>query len=486
MPKLAAALTRNLIVGFALLASCHSPPPPVHTPVSPWPARARQDILAAYTAFAENHPGMHDPENPGFPAALAAARDAALRVPVDDRAGYVETLGTFTAGLADGHAQVAPRGHDAVAALAWPGFVVAWRGNALFVHDAGPSSPAPAGTPITACNGLAVTDFVRQRMRTRGFRPNEAGQWWLRATDAFVATEDTRATRAERCTFGGRESRLVWTGAPEDLDARLRRATDGERTPIGLGEARPGIFLVGLPDFHPNTAAVDRYHALFAELRARHAELARARAIVLDLRHNGGGSSAWSEQTAAALWGEDATQARIAAYGAQVRVAWRASRGNVAHVLGLEPTVRAQGNTRFADELRVIGAGMRDALARGTPFYVENAEPPPPAIPTTDLRTPVYVITPGRCGSACLDAVDTFALFPTTKRVGAPTSADSTYLDVRFEELPSGEGEAVIPIKVYVNRPRRSGEIYRPAIEVDDVDWSTKTFLDRIERDLAG
>ena len=38
--------------------------------------------------------------------------------------------------------------------------------------------------------------------------------------------------------------------------------------------------------------------------------------------------------------------------------------------------------------------------------------------------------------------------------------------------------------KAYVNRSRRSGEVYRPAIEIDDLDWSTKTFLDRLEREL--
>ena len=469
---------------LTLIAGCGA----AHTPATAaktWSARARNDILAAYAAFAENHPGMHDPANASFPAQLAAARDAALKVNAVDRTGYVEALGVFTAGLEDGHAQLAARGDEASPTESWPGFVVAWRGEALFVHEAGAASPAPAGARITACNGIPIADFLVQQLRTQSFRPKEPGQWWHRAPRAFVASNETGPIRAEHCVFDGREARLAWLAAPADLGTRIRRATDGERTPIGLSEPRPKIFLVGLPDFQPDAPSVDRYHALFTELRARHDEIAGARAVVIDLRYNNGGSSSWSRQTAEALWGDEATKTRAAKASEQVRVWWRASRGNTAYVVGLESSLRAQGNAHDADDIRVIGAGMQEALARGAPFYVEESDAlPSAAVASTDLRAPVYVITPGRCGSACLDAIDTFSRFPSTKRIGAPTSADSTYMDVRVLDLPSGDAQAVVPTKVFVNRPRGSGEAYRPAIEVDDLDWSTMTFLDRIERDL--
>ena len=101
---------------------------------------------------------------------------------------------------------------------------------------------------------------------------------------------------------------------------------------------------------------------------------------------------------------------------------WRASRGNIAHVLEVEPTVRAQGNRHVADELQVIaeGAGRR----------------------------------PERRGTSSR---------PTSVRRSASWSRTARMCRV----------------------PRRAGEFYRPAIEVDNLDWSTKTFLDRIESDLA-
>ena len=45
-------------------------------PKPDWRAIAIADVNAAYRIFAENHPGMANPEDPGFPARLAAARDA--------------------------------------------------------------------------------------------------------------------------------------------------------------------------------------------------------------------------------------------------------------------------------------------------------------------------------------------------------------------------------------------------------------------------
>jgi hypothetical protein len=95
------------------------------------------------------------------------------------------------------------------------------------------------------------------------------------------------------------------------------------------------------------------------------------------------------------------------------------------------------------------------------------------------------VIVPGYCASACLDALDYFKLFPNTRLIGAPSSADSTYMEVRTETLPGGLARVIVPTKLYVNRPRGNGEFYRPDIPVTALQWTTATFLDVVERDLA-
>lgn len=491
-----------LLAGVALalglpLATFASAQSPGETQPSDWRRIARQDVLGAYDVYAANHPGMKDPANPGFPAQLARAREEALAIAdrAASRADYEEALGTFSAILSDGHAVVfgnTPAG-AAEAKPLWPGFIAAWRGSGVFVHSASATSPAPVGAGILACDGLGAPEFLRRRLLTEGFRPAEAGQYWSRTPLAFTATPGAAREQAGSCTFrlpDGQQRTLPlrYEPAPDDLRDRMRRATDGERTPIGLSEPRPGLFLVGMPDFQPDEAGVRAYAALNQALAARRGELKRARAVILDLRYNNGGSSDWSMDIARALWSRGAVDRRMALFESKVRIWWRASPGNIAYMGDMERQIRRDGHGATADGVARTAAGMKAALAKGNPFFVgprNGSGRSPEPLPPSDFTTPVYVITPGRCASACLDALDTFTRFPNVKRIGAPTAADSTYMEIRTEPLPSGQGIAVIPMKIWMNRPRAAGEIYRPQIEMDSLDWSTATFLDRIEQDLG-
>jgi hypothetical protein len=58
-------------------------------------------------------------------------------------------------------------------------------------------------------------------------------------------------------------------------------------------------------------------------------------------------------------------------------------------------------------------------------------------------------------------------------------------MEVRNPKLPSGMARAIIPMKMYVSRPRGNGEFYPADIEMRDLDWSTAHFLRRFEADLA-
>lgn len=494
------AVVASLLLAVSAAAQHAPAPAAAAAPASPdeWRALAAQDVRAAYDIFVANHPGMHDPTNRGFPARLAAARDRALTVAAraSTSADYATALGTFSSALGDGHAQVFVAQPPAGTPVAreWPGFVAAWRGDRLYVHQAEAGAPAPVGSVITACNGRPIADFIRQRLVTRNFRPAERGQWWFWPPRAFVSSPTTTVGRPQRCTFappGGRPREIAfsWSAAPADLDARLNAASDGERTPIGLSEPRPGLFLVGMPDFNPDEAGAQSWRRLYDELTARRAALRGARALILDLRHNNGGSSLWSRDAARILWGRDAVERRMARHFKDVAIWWRASRGNTEYMEDLIRRLDAMGRTAQADSSRGAARGMRAALDRGENFYIqpigddEGTDTAGP-LPATDFTAPVYVIVPGRCASACNDALDVFTRFPNVRLIGAPGAGDSTYMEARTMDLPSGRGRVVIPNKIWLGRPRRSGEFYRPATEVDDLNWSTATFLDRIERDL--
>ncbi len=455
-------------------------------------ARAREDVLAAYEIFRLHHPGMFDPNNPGFPARLRRARDAALAfIPrIVDAEGNMRAMTIFSAGLADGHAS-AGVAYSGEGEFLWPGFRTVWRGDALHILDAAAGS-APRGSILLGCDGRPARMLIRESAFYFYGRPDEAGQWWQNAPSFFERVRSPYETLPAVCTFrypDGRRvaHRLNWQKVPEALDRAWLEAAR-RRDPIGITEPRPGISLIRLTSFAPDNEGQAAYSRLFAALERDAARIAAGRTIVIDLRNNQGGSSSWSEEVAKRLWGAGAVVAAQSRYFRRTRVWWLADPENIAYLREAAADLRAQDRQALAREIDETAGQLEAAHVRGDRFFVENvgASDAPGAGRAVPRRLPpVYVITDGGCVSACLDAVDLFTLFPGVKLVGAPTSADSAYLQIRHQRLPSGRGSVILPLKIWVGRPRAPGQVYFPQIAVNDLEWTTDVLLDHIERDLT-
>ncbi|MFM7348061.1 MAG: S41 family peptidase [Erythrobacter sp.] len=485
---------RHLALCLALLAA----PAAAETPAAPpdWSALAVSDVEAAYAETKANHPGMHDPANPGFPKQLERARDEALAYArrATTPGGFEASLQKFRAVLDDGHAgafAALPTAYEPP--VRWPGFVAAWRGDAMYVYKAEDGGPA-AGSRIESCDGRPVAELVKTNIfgwRSGGGVP---GEWWSSARRLFVDDGNPFVTLPRTCRFldakGGAESRkLSWSPVAASYGEWRDGSSNGDRMPIGLAERAPGIQWIAMPDFSPDEAGVAAYKALYADLAAKAEALRGARAVVLDLRFNDGGSSSWSRRVAEALWGKQAVEARANARSAKTQTWWRPTPGNLAEVRKFEELLKKQGDLQTAELVAQFVPMFEAAIAKGDTWFVEPDLSPSGAAtgpaPEPLLKAPVYVVVPGQCASACLDAIDVFKLFPNTRLIGAPSSADSTYMEVRTPELPSGMAYAIIPMKMYVDRARGNGEHYEPDIAMRDFDWSTANFLARIEEDLA-
>ena len=467
--------------------------PPLPTTPQAWRAAAEQDVRAAYELLAANHPGMVDPENPGFPDELAKARDAGLATAarVQDAEGYRAAINQFSLTLQDGHAGASAQ-VDAGRPREWPGFVPVWRGERMLVHTSTVGS-IPRGAEVRGCDGAPMREVVLRTAFAFDGRPAEAGQWWELARNAFVDFHDPFIARPQQCEFALGEK--VWTETlswreEDDAFVPLRIASyNGKTLPIGLSEPAAGVFWIAMPTFAPDADGVKAYAQLNADLQARRKNIANARAVVLDLRDNQGGSGGWSWEVTVSLWGKKPVETAMEAFFAEVQIVWRPTAGNEAYVRATVPKFEEGGQSDFAKEWRLLADQMAAARGRGEPLLAQGGEEKnrkePGKLVASKFARPVYVIMPGQCASACLDAVDVFSRFPNTKLIGAPTSGDSKYLEVRREMTPSGFTQVVIPNKMWVNRPRGHGQIYEPAILVEDLDWSTEAFLAVIEADLA-
>lgn len=465
-----------------------------------WRHAAIIDIDAAYQLSLENHPGTYDPANPDFLKNLQSAKayGLSLAVKVADAAGYVAATQGFNVRIHDGHAGMS---HSLDASLLpkvrWPGFITVWRGDGLYVLASGAGGPQ-VGAEVIACDGKPIKQIISTNVFGFQGRIDEAGHWWVRAPRVFLDRGNPFVVTPKRCQFslnGKRiEKQLHWTVITEQGNQWLQESFNGERLEVGMSEPRRKLFWLAMPTFQPDEKQRDAYRLMLKALAEHRQNFLNADAVVIDLRQNQGGSSEWSQLFAEALWGKPRVDRRVAAYGAKTEVWWRASQGNTDFVSGLVEVLTQQKQIEGAQWAKTQSEGMQLALARGDKFFVEvdpNTAAQLPADANADMpgdpavfKTPVYVIVPGQCASACLDAIDVFSLFSNSKLIGAPSSADSTYMDVRNQKLASGLAEVIIPNKVYVNRPRKNGQVYLPAIYVRDLVWSNANLLKAVEADL--
>jgi hypothetical protein len=480
---------KTLLLVTALIAA----PVAAETEVPNWAALAIGDVEAAYKETAENHPGMYDPANPGFAKLLEKARAEGLKLAKKAKTGaaFEASLTRFRAVLNDGHAGAyaeLPEQHQPK--IRWPGFVAAWRGDAMYVYKSAEGGPA-AGAEITACDGQSIRKLTEAKVFAFRTGKEVPGEWWSSARRLLVDDGNPFVKLPKKCIFksGNKtEARtLSWSPIPDYYQTWRNGSINGDLLPIGMVERATGIHWIALPDFQPDDAGVAAYKKLYADVEAARPSLLNAKAVVLDLRYNEGGSSNWSKMLAQKLWGEAQVNAALKSYFAKTQTWWRPTKGNVEAIKEFTKLLETQGDKETADLVRMFVPMFEGSIAKGDKYLVE------PDFPTagddsstpSDFTAPVYVVVPGQCASACLDAIDYFKRFPNTKLIGAPSSADSTYMEVRNPKLPSGMASAIIPMKMYVDRPRGNGVFYAPDFEMRDFDWSTDNFLRKIEADLG-
>lgn len=488
----------------------------VPTTAQGWADAARQDITAAYQLTADNHPGMANPQDTSFPVLLQQAKKNAMALLpfVNSAMAYEAAIARFSTTLQDGHAGAFASLPDELRPKRrWPGFIAVWRGDALWVYHSAVSE-IMKGMQIVACDGVPVENLIRQRVFQYSGQVDQPGHWWSYGGSLFTDDGNPFTPPLQQCDFNSADGKthklqLNWAARPDSVQPYALAAYDGDPLAVGLywhqaasesadttataqqqTKMQPQnnageVAWIAMPTFSPAPDEVSQYELLFSTLQQQKTRLQQAKAIVLDLRRNQGGSSYWSKEVAGLLWGKELVEQKTTALFARTTVWWFASAGNTAYVKSLYEVMRSQGQDSLLPWISQVGQGMAQALKAQQPFYIEADEPAVATAAITakqQLQTPVYVIVPGQCASACLDAIDVFKLFHNTRLLGAVSSADSTYMDVRLQPLPSGLAQVVIPNKLYVNRPRAKGAYYRPDFAYNQLDWSTTALLDAVLR----
>jgi hypothetical protein len=437
-----------------------------------WAATLLRDAQALYDVYTDSHPGAVDAQNPDFKKHLAEglrrARERAKTT--SDFPGYWWAMREYVAGFNDVHVFI-----DAVPTapeipVRWPGFFTCEVAGKHLVATRAEGARTPAlGSRLVSCDGtdfdaLSADLVGRFRGRWNMASQREAHGWRL-----FLDAANPYAKLPSSCIFSDgnteRPHDLSWTPmSQEAFQQESAKVSMAVRVPTGARSfGRKGVWISmgsfsGDTSTEPGKAISD----LVKSLGKDKARIAAADVIVLDVRGNGGGSSRWGGEIAALIWGKKIAEA---AKPRSLGVDWRPSEANLAAV---QEYARAPGTGFFARMFAgQVASGMKRALRAGQPLwraklpFQSGSEAGSQALPVTSGGSKVYILTDGGCASACLDAMDIWTRAGAIP-IGRETAADSLYMEIRKQTLPSGLATVSVPMKVYRGRPRGSNESYKP------------------------
>lgn len=412
---------------------------------SEWATRARGDLDAAHRLLSENHPAaLAEVGDVAFRSALAQSYSMALgraRSVVDD-AGYRAVLRGFAVGIGDPHIYVSFT--EPVPGFRWTGLTFRMQGNQFVVATA--SAPAPpelVGARLGDCDGRPAAELARERLG--GFR----AVWPLAAERArqapMLLVDDGNPFIASpaRCRFvrtdgGSQELVLNWQAIAADPLRAALRAANGDQSPVPMGLSYSGE--VAWVAMSAMNASAD---PLLAKVERQRGSILRARAIVIDLRGNGGGSSSKGDRLVDLLFGRAAGNAARSGSGGDYH--WRATPFVLETVEGYAAS-RAKQYGESAPEViewRTQAAAIREAIAAQQTFS-------PPLRPGTAHRGAaerrivvpmarrVFVLTDHACVSSCLMLVASLRRLGVSQ-LGLETNASRRYMEVRDTLLPSGK-----------------------------------------------
>lgn len=439
-----------------------------------WRAFTEMDLEAAYALVRDNHPAAvpavgDDAFRAALDKAIATARDRAARV--DSYAGYAAVLNGFAVSLGDKH--IWSRQVLRPAVYRWPGLAIARRGDGWRVAvDARPDvQPSLEGARLLGCDGRTADDLAAERLG--GFRAVWSVEAQRIQTAPWLLIDEGNPflQRPKTCDFetasGVATVTLQWRNiGPVGLTPHVGKA-------VRIGDAGFGVRRFAGGYWIGMKALDDRARPVIEAARTELSGIRAAPMVVLDLRGNGGGNSAFTSELATLLMGDRyVNRYRVTSAGGCPET-WRATPGNLE---GIRAFIRDNSAGLNDDSRRYLDAvekGLAEAVREGKPFDrpVEGCarpdapEPAPGDGEGSLLTGRMIVLTDNACFSSCLLAVQEFRRLGAL-HVGEATDAATRYMEVREIALPSGLSFASTLQKVAFAAPRQIGP-FAPARAFD-------------------
>lgn len=477
MLRILSALAASFLATTASFAEEARLPEP-QTPQA-WRAAALADVAMIEKTLRENTPFGVDGE-PGDAArwlATGFAEAKARAETVENKAGWYYTLNAYVNGFRDPHVNLQAR--TSLPAARWPGFIAVRRQGRVEVgHREGADAP-PLGAVIESCDGAPIETLLRDKIYPFALNDLVAMDRRRAPTRLFLDRQVPFAAAPQACVFrvgDASETRtLSWRPLPTPDDgywSAYNALTQGPSAVWGASEAAPGVHWIGVPTFASGGESGAKLQALVDDVRAKAAAMRSGRAIVIDVRGNGGGNTAWSNRLIEALIPAQ-TLRRHAPPPSVTAVDWRPSPDNIAYFREFLIEAKAEfGETsEEAHFLAAVSGNLEKARSEGHPFWREGPivtgqsgglTTKRPRARASLFPARIYILSNGSCASTCLNFLDRMLFIPGVRLIGAASGGDTDMMEVRSVDTASGLARLTLPQKAYRGRGRASMEAYAP------------------------
>ncbi|RKS16360.1 peptidase S41-like protein [Pseudomonas sp. WPR_5_2] len=439
-----------------------------------WKQSTINDLLVMRQLVVTAHPGVLDSNNQAFTdwveQGFVEASELSKRV--NSRKDSQAVLDFYIAGFKDGHLGLSQNNSGN---SSWAGFLLDIQGQNFVVKHVAKNWPVPLpplGSRVIACDNKPVREMLESDISPYVDRRLNLTSTWMHLAKQLTVDDASYPVLArvlsKSCLVvhpnGTRQHfSLLWQEDHGQLEALLRQP----QPPQTLQDLGGGRYWIQASNFMPSAAENASLDKMLEAIK----RIDDARVVVLDTRGNRGGNSLVGAEILSALLGSQRVKSLDESSHAYAM--WRVSPFALSTLnkaltamesdygKNSEPYRFVFGLTRSMesalhqkkDWLRQPGTSSVDQEgARGANDQGFNGQ--------------LALVTDSFCASACLDFADVVLAVPGVIHFGLPTSADTLYIDIGAQTLPSG-ARFWLPLKVWRGRTRGNNQSYDPRFIFD-------------------
>ena len=441
-----------------------------------WEKRYVEDVNEILQIVKNNHPGYVDVENPDFKRNLIYFFKNSLsdKKHVVDYTSYKRFLKRFVNSFKDKHMLLYFPKEELEESLLTSNIYADYINGRFIIREADETYyPALNGWKILKINDTTASEYFKVNVLPYEGNETIASDWIYYAPKLLIHHNvlNNEIPKTITVEYNGeiKNIELVWNKiSNSEVLGIQKRMTSITNPEFGIKEIESRIYWLSLPSFQLNEEQKNH----FFKIKDKLSNTKDISLLVIDLRGNDGGNSAYGDLISNEIYGKSFTEIMKNNLYKDVYVEYRTSKSN-------------SGNIRkFSAE---IADKMDEARRKGKELYRYNFESDSvnDSINLAEaIAKKVIVITDVLCFSSCLDFMDLILSHPNTVHVGLPTGADSQYIENTYELLPSKMAGLSYSMKVYRNRHRKANQAYIPHFmyneEISNIDeiqfWILKNF----------